>query len=117
MMILTSQQSYSTSQEYLLEVTVDNTTDVPSGRYSSEYYVGINELNSVNVSVYPNPATDEILIDGVKVATVSIRDTAGREVYSGTERVVNISELAAGTYVLSGVSREGQTFVQRISKI
>lgn len=106
----------ATNKEHLLEITVDNTTEVESGRYSSDYYVGIEEAAQAQVSIYPNPAVDEILIDGVELKEVKILDQTGREVLTSTERLINVSELAPGTYLITGETRDGKLFTSRFQK-
>jgi len=106
----------ATNKEHLLEINVDNTTEVVSGRFSSEFYVGIEELNQLKVSVFPNPTSDEILIDGISVFSVSVIDQFGKEVLSSTERLIDVSSLAKGTYFLKGKTREGELFYSRFLK-
>jgi len=106
----------ATNKEHLLEVNVDNATEEVSGRYSSEYYVGISEENKVQVSVFPNPTADELLIDGVNISTYTILDQAGREVLTTSDRLVDVSELSEGTYFIQGETREGKLFFSRFVK-
>ncbi len=66
---------------------------------------GINDGKVLSgVSVYPNPATDLLLIKGLQptdVAVAKIYDAAGRLMHGGlVNNKVNVSELPAGAYTL-----------------
>ncbi len=55
-------------------------------------------------SIYPNPANDNIRIEGPGTFAVSIHDITGRNVYSGmfkNNAYINTSGYAIGTYIVS----------------
>jgi bacillolysin len=63
-------------------------------------------LTSSNVSLFPNPAIDKIFIDfeNSKNVTVEIFNTLGEKVntnYSSTDKSIDISALASGSYLLN----------------
>ncbi len=81
-------------------------------------------LSSNILLVYPNPASNEIFInDGIlsDVGTYTLTDAAGRVVCYGRQipldgtRSLDISNIAAGAYVLSVQPRTGQTFSRSIA--
>lgn len=62
---------------------------------------------SLNLRLYPNPATDELTVSfpkEVKDAVITISDIAGRKVYrstaSGTTILINVRSLPSGRYIL-----------------
>lgn len=71
--------------------------------------VGIEEQVATSIIVYPNPATDELLISG-NPEKVSIFNTAGalitETVMNGTSKL-DISSLTSGTYLLTIFTAEG----------
>lgn len=79
--------------------------------------VGINSVDKVAVSVYPNPATDVLHIEADGISRVEMIDVAGRVVFSQTQDVntLNIGSLANGIYMLRTTTNEGVS-VQRIVK-
>ncbi|WP_306640988.1 T9SS type A sorting domain-containing protein [Sanyastnella coralliicola] len=62
--------------------------------------ISVSESVNPFVSVYPNPAHDYLIIDGLsKQTSVEIRDIRGKLVFTGqTARMVEISSLLPGQY-------------------
>ncbi len=66
---------------------------------------GINELANTNFSVYPNPATDNILVNNVvKGSTLEVVNALGQVVYSevisNTKSNVNVANFNNGLYMI-----------------
>ena len=80
---------------------------------------GIADVSSLSFSVYPNPFTDKLQIDGLTSdrATIRISDIQGREVYSGiyTGDAINLSNLLPGVYILN-VKADGKSGAYKIVK-
>lgn len=100
-----SQQSYTATQtgNYKVEVT---SADGCSGTSAEVNVVisGIETINGVAVSVYPNPATDVLIIQSdVTVLGVEVFDITGKKQLADNSRTnsININSLAQGTYVLA----------------
>lgn len=77
---------------------------------------GIKENDAAAISVYPNPATDYVIVEtchGASVQRVEIYDITGHKVLSSTSTEINIGELPQGVYFIS-VFTENQKFVERI---
>lgn len=77
---------------------------------------GIEENDAAAISVYPNPATDYVIVEtchGASVQCVEIYDITGHKVLSSTSTEINIGELLQGVYFIS-VFTENQKFVERI---
>ncbi len=72
--------------------------------------LGVNEFNSNDVVVYPNPASNQITVKGNFDAneSVSIYNVLGQKVMqakiSSNEQTINVSELATGIYTIQFVS-------------
>ncbi len=99
--------AYATTATFTMVTgdTLSFTTDEPTGL----------ELTECNVSIYPNPAKDEvnIAVDGLtNDATATIFDMQGKIVYKATvsattgKTTVDVSTLTDGTYVVSIVSKD-----------
>lgn len=74
-------------------------------RYPTTNYVGVNELNTVDFNVYPNPATSNLFLDGnfSAEANYSILDHSGRLILTdiiSTKANIDISSLQAGSYLV-----------------
>lgn len=73
----------------------------PNGFYKSPESVnGIDDVNRLTVSVYPNPVSDVLYITSDKQAAIKIFDVTGRVVANElyTASGINVSALPAGTY-------------------
>jgi hypothetical protein len=88
----------------------------------SRRYSAVEQLlysDALSVSIYPNPASDEIkIVSAGKISGVSIADATGRTVkkmISGTGNRYNISSLVPGVYFVS-VTDEYGTAVSKILK-
>ena len=83
--------------------------NLSNNTYCVEYYYnnGINENNN-NLSVYPNPACNEIHVDNVAGAQISIYNIAGQEVMSienaDANATINVSNLTEGLYIVRMVN-------------
>lgn len=67
--------------------------------------LSVNEFNTLNFNVYPNPANDFLNISAADtINTVEIFNMLGQNIFSevvnATSTQINISNLAAGNYVL-----------------
>jgi hypothetical protein len=77
------------------------------------------EASAVTASVYPNPATDRLMINGLSSnAQIRVLDVMGREVVGTTsaspQLTLDVSSLAAGNYVLQIIS-DGETQFEKFS--
>jgi hypothetical protein len=69
---------------------------------------GIDNVNKITVSVYPNPAKDRINIrSNETIQQISIIDLNGKVVYSGNEKSINVSNLSNGVYFIKTVTLNG----------
>lgn len=76
--------------------------------------VGVSELNVGHLSVYPNPATDQINIEASdKIENIRVFDLHGRLILNGEEEskqqtsTLNLSELDQGLYLLQVETEAG----------
>lgn len=110
----------------------DNTTDTytnkfifsgPNGRFTTYGHVieviaspstSSIESSSKEVKVYPNPATDQLFIQG-EVSEVTLLDLYGQVVLETSSNQIDISTLPAGVYVLEAQTTAG-IFSKRLIK-
>ena len=66
-------------------------------------YDGVDEVESATLSVYPNPATEYIMVntETQNFVSVQIFDMAGRNILTSTETVVDLRGLEAGVYFVT----------------
>ena len=73
-----------------------------------------------DVSVYPNPATAFVMIEGVQggkaLLLTIIGQVISRNAITGNQQKLGLSDLAAGTYMLVITDKDGATGTVRITK-
>ena len=67
--------------------------------------VSVNELNQIEVNVYPNPAADYVQVNSDKIERVEIYNMMGQKVFDGyyndTHVVIPTIDMAPGTYAVT----------------
>ena len=109
----------NTGEEFSLEVVYDAGFDNATGNYFTSSLsainavtmsvTGINNIGTSGISIYPNPATDFVVIniatENFAGATVTVNDTKGRTVIEkmigSSNSKLDISNLGTGVYVIS----------------
>ena len=70
--------------------------------------IGTNHANSA-VRIFPNPASNVLMIEGRNVASAEISNAAGQRVFAGPVKAgVNVRNLAAGVYMVRCFDVAGQ---------
>lgn len=91
-----------------VEVTAGNVcgNSAPSILAVTICATGLEELNSANISIYPNPAQDIVYIEGINILNkeITIIDVVGKKVISSKVRSnkqkIDISSLTQGLYFI-----------------
>ena len=82
--------------------------------------VSVNEHNQVEVSVYPNPATDYLQVNSEIIERVEIHNMMGQKVFDGfygdSHVVISTDGMAPGTYVVTVTSNSTQITKQVVIK-
>lgn len=81
--------------------------------------MGVVELNSKSLSIYPNPATDvlNISLKNSDIQNIEITNLAGQSVFAGkAANSVNVNFLAAGVYVVKVKDNAGKTHISKFVK-
>lgn len=79
------------------------------------YYIGLDEIESSDINVYPNPATTTLYVTGLgKSASVTIFDITGRQVTPASyNEEINVSELHEGLYLLIVTNSDGSVVTRK----
>jgi hypothetical protein len=105
--------AYAANGTYTVVLTAINGNCTSTTSFEISIEVGMEEATSLNFMVYPNPATEQVLVafENNSAGTLNITDATGRLVYSvqitevGSVLLpVNVSELAAGSYTVQLIS-------------
>jgi YD repeat-containing protein len=83
--------------------------------YYSEYN-GLDDPTESLLSVWPNPATETVHIEGSEVAEVQVYNAMGQMVKTvqGSNEI-NVSSLAEGVYLLRVTDAEGKNYTARVA--
>jgi len=78
----------------------------------NEVNVNVNKHDQINLSVYPNPATDKVHVNGeFNNARITLFSADGRQVYTAEnesrQTYINVSELERGMYLLQLETSKG----------
>ena len=99
-------------------------TSVRGGGFKLAYNVtetGVDEFDNTMISVYPNPASTEIYIEGENLSQVQIYDITGRclidEKISSDIHLVDTRNLSNGTYMAKIFSHDGKITTKRFEII
>lgn len=104
---------------YNLTVTDANGCTVMSGDVVVDSQLGMNE-NDFEFSVYPNPASDEIIIqaDLNGEVTLNLLDGSGKLVLNQNilmnTTVIDISQFSSGIYIMKLTTKDGQVSMKKL---
>jgi hypothetical protein len=95
-------------------ITTSTFCENVSSQSGCENYVGINELNYSNLTVFPNPAKDLLSIQHNQIIDeVRILDLTGRLLHqsfpNSTTHQLDISNVSAGVFVVRVLTQAGKT--------
>lgn len=98
---------------------LESSDNAPWGMNTPAYFVvddvfwqpfeGLDELNSLSVSTYPNPMTNELMVTGEE-GTLTVSTIQGKVIYSNEHHstsVLDCSNWAAGTYFVRVENEKG----------
>ena len=79
--------------------------------------LGFNELNQSNITLYPNPATNQINVKG-NYKLLQIYNSVGELIMtiSNNTKTIDISALANGLYFIKGVDENDVVFSSKLIK-
>lgn len=89
---------------------------------STQHYVGTNNPFAAEggLHVYPNPATDELIVEAIKGSEISIYNTLGQSINKlrmmKTKEVIDVRSLIPGLYLIQIVAPSGGKEVRRFVK-
>ena len=77
--------------------------------------VSIENASNIEMSVYPNPATDYVMVNAEGLQEVNVLDLNGRVLSTTTSSKVDLSTLSAGVYFVRVITENG-TATEKIVK-
>ena len=95
---------------YKYGVCINNDSNIYWSICIDKDYQGVGENDIVDVTVYPNPAQNLIIIranDDTPIQSVDLYDVTGQLIISSTETKINVSELESGIYFVNILTEKG----------
>lgn len=82
-----------------------------------ETFLGLNEASKEKISMYPNPASDQVIIQGFDKGAYRIVNNLGEIVAQGTvnDGLVDVSKIANGIYQME-ILQDNKQYVGRLVK-
>jgi len=83
--------------------------------YGTCTYDAIEENKDSEISIYPNPVRDRVVIDGIEAVEIQVYNTLGQVVKTvrGTNEI-DLSGLVDGVYLLRIRDKEGRIFLEKV---
>lgn len=84
---------------------------------SNTEVLNINELNQLQIKLFPNPAKDVLEIQTTKeISTVELLDNSGKRILEQTKNTINLHGLDTGIYIIQVHFMDGMKSSQRFMK-
>ena len=95
----------------------NTTVDMGVYEYSSTLSTSDFELNTSEISLYPNPTTATLNIKTeTEINKISIYSILGKEVLKSNSKAMDVSGLSNGVYLVKIIDLEGNQHVKRFIK-
>lgn len=117
---------YNQQTRFTDEAPVDNATytviafytDGSFSAVSNEFKVGVISVESVynnenQISVYPNPASDFVCVEG-EFSRASLLDISGKLIFTTESDMIDLSGLSSGIYMLKVEKENGNSSIAKI---
>jgi len=87
-----------------------------NSEYGTCTYDAIEENKDSEISIYPNPVRDRVIIEGIEVVEIQVYNTLGQVVKTvrGTNEIP-VSDLPQGVYLLRIADAEGRNHTARVA--
>ncbi len=83
--------------------------------------ISVSEVERLQVDVFPNPATDRLVVRGEDLRSVEVYDSFGRFVttfaVTGTMQMMDCTSWPAGVYLLNITNAQGQKVQKKVVKV
>ncbi|WP_276132477.1 PKD domain-containing protein [Polluticoccus soli] len=117
----TPTHTYASTGTYNVCVTVYNPCGSDTKCQTVSVTVGIDEVQVLDeITIYPNPVSNKLTINGAAGATAELYNVMGSKVYSGKLSVdnaeISTASLPAGSYILQLTTADGHRKTIKLAK-
>ena len=85
-------------------------------RFYTDCTEAVSEAEKTALTLYPNPVSTQVTIEGVEIERVEVFNALGQKVSQFHQNVIDLSGFDSGMYLLRVTSAEGQVFFEKIIK-
>lgn len=88
-----------------------------TANYSTNCLLSVNDINKKEIAIFPNPAKENINFSE-ELSNIKISDLSGKVVkqISSSEKSIDVSKLAKGTYIITATSKSGELINRKFIK-
>lgn len=119
-----AQHIYNNSGEYTISLSIDNGICPADLLVKTNYikigsnYLSVQSQVELGLNIYPSPASETVVIEAVselkEVLLVDVLGKVCRFAANGNKAELNISELAAGTYLIKAIDTQGKQYTGKV---
>lgn len=99
---------------FLLKIGPDNETVSSSAVPAEESLLKVTENDLLNLTIYPNPVSNQLNIQSELINAVEIYTLDGKQKIRTAEKSVDVSHLESGVYLLKATSASGSKIIKFI---
>lgn len=79
-------------------------------------YDVVEDNKDAEISIYPNPAKDIVLVEGIEAFEIHVFNSLGQLIIETKDNVLDLSDQEAGTYIIKVITPSGTITKQIIKK-
>lgn len=83
---------------------------------TNDSVLSLTEQEISVISLYPNPVTNVLFIEGIDFTSIEIYDTRSALVYRGYDQKINVSEFSNGLYLVKINLKDGDYHIKKLIK-
>lgn len=108
-----------TTPQYFIDLNFVNHNGVACGNFPG-FFVAVDEVNALELTVYPNPASTNLVVEGISsIATLNMRSSDGKDVsnkVNWNQLTIDVQQLSPGVYFLFVTDPSGKNGMIRFTK-
>ena len=85
-------------------------------RFYTDCNDAVGEAENSVMTLYPNPVSTQLTIEGIEVEVVEMYNALGQKVGQFRQNVIDFSDFEGGMYLLRVTSAEGHVFFEKVIK-
>jgi len=87
----------------IADASIETLSDIEFAGFTTSFTTELNNYISDaynNIKIYPNPAKNNLVIEGIENTEIEIYNLLGVKILTTTENIINVSAIPTGNYIL-----------------